>query len=149
MVMYNQESMQDVNQRLAGGAAIYPPAAGRFCRPGPGLGGSGIYGVISYAVTQSTHEIGLRMALGATRWTVLGMVLSSAMRLALIGIAVGAITGLAATRALKGLLFKVSTWDPFTFTAVALVLAMVTLIGSYIPAWRAARVDPMVALRYE
>jgi predicted permease len=149
MVMYDQESMQDVISDSLAARRFTRLLLGVFAALALALAGVGIYGVISYAVTQSTHEIGLRMALGASRWKVLGMVLSSAMRLALIGIAVGAVTAFAATRALKGMLFEVSAADPLTFVAVALVLAVVTAIASYIPAWRAARVDPMVALRYE
>ena len=149
MVMYNEESMQDVINDSLAARRFTRLLLGVFAALALVLAAVGIYGVISYAVTQSTHEIGLRMALGASRWKVLGMVLSSAMKLALIGIGVGAVTALVATRALAGLLFEVSAADPVTFVAVALVLALVTMIGSYIPAWRAARVDPMVALRYE
>jgi predicted permease len=149
MVMYDQESMQDVINDSLAARRFTRLLLGVFAALALALAAVGIYGVISYAVTQSTHEIGLRMALGANRWRVLGMVLSSAMRLALIGIFVGAVTAFAATRALKGLLFEVSAADPLTFVAVALVLAVVTAIASYIPAWRAAKVDPMVALRYE
>ncbi|HEV2114697.1 MAG TPA: ABC transporter permease [Terriglobales bacterium] len=149
MAMYNEESMQDVINDSLAARRFTRLLLGVFAALALVLAAVGIYGVISYAVTQSTHEIGLRMALGASRWKVLGMVLSSAMRLALIGIGVGAIGAFAATRALKGLLFEVSAADPVTFVMVALVLALVTLVASYIPAWRAARVDPMVALRYE
>ena len=89
------------------------------------------------------------MALGADRRTVLAMVLGGALKMALVGIAAGAIAALVATRALKTLLFGVSTFDPLTFGAVSLVLVLVALLASYIPARRATRVDPMIALRYE
>jgi predicted permease len=149
MVMYDQESMQDVISDSLSARRFTRLLLGVFAALALVLAAVGIYGVISYAVTQSTHEIGLRMALGASRWTVLGMVLGSAMKLALIGIGIGAVAAIAATQAMKGLLFEVSAADPVTFAAVALVLAVVTAVGSYIPAWRAAKVDPMVALRYE
>jgi predicted permease len=109
----------------------------------------GIYGVISYAVSQRTHEIGIRMALGAQTHDVLRMVLWRGISLALIGVALGLAAALALTRVMQNLLFDVSATDSATFTLVALLLVGVTLIASYIPARRATKVDPLQALRHE
>ena len=100
-------------------------------------------------MTQSTHDIGVRMALGADKRAVLGSVLKGAMSMAGLGIVLGAAAAFAATRVMKELLFGVSATDPLTFGAVAFVLAVVTLLASYIPALRATKVDPIVALRCE
>ena len=109
----------------------------------------GLYGVISYSVTQRTQEIGIRMALGAQASGVLSLVIGQGMQLAGIGAAIGLIASLAFSRLLRNQLFQVSPFDPFTFTATALVLIAAALLATYIPARRATRVDPMEALRHE
>ena len=122
---------------------------GLFAAVAVTLAGVGIYGVVSYSVTQRTREIGIRMALGAQRGDVLRFVLGRGLGLVLLGIAIGLAGGLAATRVLSSLLFGVGTRDPLTFATVAAVLAFVALLACLIPALRAAKVDPIVALRYE
>lgn len=109
----------------------------------------GLYGVINYSVTQRRQEIGIRMALGAHSGDVLGMFLSQGMKLVWLGIAFGLAGSFAVTRAMTTLLYGVSATDPVTFTSVALLLAGVALLATYIPARRATRVDPLVALRHE
>jgi len=109
----------------------------------------GIYGVISYSVSQRTPEIGIRMALGASRGGILKMVIGRAMLLVAVGIGAGAAGAFALSKYLKSLLFEVKPGDPWTYASLAILLAMVALVASLIPARRATRVDPMIALRYE
>jgi putative ABC transport system permease protein len=109
----------------------------------------GIYGVISYAVAQRTSEIGIRIALGAGSRDVLRMVVGQGAALALIGVGVGLATALAVTRVLSSLLFGVSAADPYLFGGTAVILAAVAVLASYLPAKRAARIDPAISLRYE
>jgi putative ABC transport system permease protein len=149
MVAYGEESMQDVIKDSLAARRFTRLLLGTFAVLALLLAGVGIYGVISYAVSQSTHDIGVRMALGANTRTVLGMVLKDAMRMAAIGIAIGAVAAFAVTRVMKGLLFGVSSADPITFISVAAILSLLALLASYLPAGRATKVDPIIALRYE
>ena len=113
------------------------------------LAAVGIYGVIAYSVTQRTQEIGIRMALGAQRTDVLGMVMRQSAALALAGIVIGAAGALALTRLMTDLLFEVKPFDPLTFLTVAAALGVIAMLASFIPGHRATRVDPVVALRAE
>jgi ABC-type antimicrobial peptide transport system permease subunit len=113
------------------------------------MGSVGLYGVISYSVTQRTAEFALRMALGAPRREIFRPVAYGALRLLMIGGALGILLALGAARLLGSTIFGISPYDPFTFLAVPLVLLAVVLVASYLPARRAMKVDPMVALRYE
>jgi putative ABC transport system permease protein len=113
------------------------------------LAGMGIYGVISYIVSERTHEIGIRLALGAQSRNILRMVLRQGLGLAIGGAAVGLACALVVSRLIAGALYGVTPTDPLTFAGVALLLIGVALLACYIPARRALRVDPMTALRYE
>ena len=149
MVAYGEESMVDVIGNSLSARRFTRLLLGAFAALALALAAVGIYGVVSYSVAQSTHEIGVRMALGADGGTVLRTVLRGAMQMALIGIAIGAVSALAVTRVMKDLLFGVSAADPATFGATAVLLASVAVVASYVPARRATKVDPIVALRYE
>jgi predicted permease len=113
------------------------------------LSAVGVYGVLSYSVNQQTREIGLRMALGAQRGDVMRLILGQGLRLTVLGLGLGVLVALGLMRVLVSLLFDVRAYDPSTYTAVTLLLTAVALLACYIPARRAMRVDPMVALRYD
>jgi len=113
------------------------------------LAAIGLYGLMAYSVQQRTQEIGVRMALGANPGQVRRMVVLQGMRLNLIGVILGIVASLALTRLMKSMLFGVTPWDPATIVIVVLLLISVTLLAAYLPARRASRVDPIVALRYE
>jgi putative ABC transport system permease protein len=122
---------------------------GLFAAAALALAAVGIYGVVSFSVTRRTQEIGIRTALGARRSSILRLVLGEGTRMAALGVLIGVGASLAITRVLSSLLFGISASDPLTFVGVAILLSAVAIFASYIPARRAMRVDPIVALRYE
>jgi putative ABC transport system permease protein len=113
------------------------------------LAAIGIYGVLSYTVEQRTHEIGVRLALGARGSAVVRMIVLQAMRTVGVGLAIGVAAALALTRYINSMLYGVRSWDPLVFVAIIGLLGGVALLASYLPARRATRIDPMIALRYE
>ena len=143
------ETMDDVVEKLVAPSRFKLELLGSFAVLALLLGAIGLYGVISYGVSERTHEIGVRMALGAERVNVLKLVMGQGFRLTLTGIGIGIVGALAMTRYLSSLLYGVKSTDPLTFVAVSLLLAAVALLASYLPARRATKIDPMVALRYE
>ena len=113
------------------------------------LGAVGIYGVMSFTVTQRTREMGVRLALGASKADVRRLVLGQALRLALVGVLVGLVAAVAGGRLMSTMLFDVSPADPLVFAIVAVLLSAVCVIASYVPAWRATKVDPITSMRAE
>jgi putative ABC transport system permease protein len=109
----------------------------------------GLFGVMSYSVSQRTHEIGIRLALGARPWNILRLITGHGLKLTLMGLALGLVGALALTRALSPFLYGVSAVDPLTFILISLLLSCVALLACWLPAKRAMRVDPLIALRIE
>ena len=143
------ETMEQVLSESLARRRLYMILLGVFAGAAFLLAGVGIYGMVSYSVSQRIREMGIRIAIGAERGDVLRLVLGQGTRVALVGIALGIAAALALTRLMSSLLYGVSARDPMTFAAVASLLTVVALAGSFVPARRAMRVDPMVALRHE
>jgi len=149
LVVYDSYTMERVVSDSIAAKRFIMTLLGIFAGIALLLAAVGIYGVLSYLVGQRTREIGVRMALGAQRLDVLRMVLADGARMTLVGICLGMVAALALTRLMASMLFGVKPTDPLTFSAVALLLCAVALLACFVPAHRATRVDPMVALRYE
>jgi putative ABC transport system permease protein len=147
--LYLPQPMDEAISKTVAQPRFYSELFGIFAAIAVILACVGLYGVISYATGQRTQEIGIRVALGAKKLDILKMVVGQGMMLVMIGIVLGIIGALAATRFLETLLYGVSTKDIFSYLSVSSLLAVVALIACYIPARRATKVDPMAALRYE
>jgi putative ABC transport system permease protein len=146
------ENVSTMSQRMSDTVAqprFYAAMLGAFAFVALALAAVGLYGVISYAVSQRVREIGIRMALGAAPGDIIGLVAGQGMAFTTAGIAAGLAGAFALTRYLESMLFGLSPFDPTTVAGVSMLLAAVAALAIYIPARRATRVDPMVALRYE
>jgi len=142
-------SVDQIRDQAMGGRRLVSVLLGTFATVALVLAGIGIYGVISYNVAQRTREMGIRSALGATERSLLRLILDQGVRLTLIGLAIGVAGAIGLTRLMSALLFGVGARDPMTMVSVGVILAGVAIMASYVPARRATRVDPVVALRYE
>ncbi len=149
LVVYGSKTMSDIIADSLAAKRFAMVLLGAFAVLALLLSCIGIYGVISYLVGQRTQEIGIRMALGARASSVSLMVLSQAGKMALLGVGAGLLTSLGLGRLIANMLFGVNAHDPLTFLGVAVLLLVVALAACYLPARRASRVDPMIALRYE
>jgi putative ABC transport system permease protein len=147
--LYEVRPLEDIVNENTASRRLSVVLLGSFAMLALVLAGVGVYGVMAYVVTQRGHEIGIRMALGAHHKDILGMVLRQGLRLALIGIAIGLGGALVLTRVISSLLFHVNALDAETFALGAVMLSAIVLLACYLPARRATRVDPLVALRYE
>jgi putative ABC transport system permease protein len=149
VAVFDIETMQARLDQTVNSERFWMRALGIFATLALVLAVIGIYGVVSYAVGQRTHEIGVRMALGAQRTDVLGMVIRQGMVTTVVGVIVGVLGAVAATRLISSQLYGVEATDPATFVTVSLVLVGISVLASYVPARRATRVDPLIALRSE
>jgi putative ABC transport system permease protein len=149
MPLYEVRTMEEHARRALWETRIYVTLMSVFAILALVIAAIGIYGVMAYSVAQRTQEIGIRMALGAARRDVIGMVVGQAMRLTVLGVGIGLAGAFAVTRLMEGLLTGVSPGDPPTFVGVTIILAVSSVIAAWLPAERATRVDPMVALRSE
>ncbi|HET9529838.1 MAG TPA: FtsX-like permease family protein, partial [Blastocatellia bacterium] len=147
--IYNIAAISDRVRELTAETRSYALLMGLFAVLALLLSMIGIYGVMAYSVSQRTHEIGVRMALGAKGPEVIRMIVKQGLMLTLAGVAVGLVAGIALTRLMVSLLYEVSATDPLTFAIVTVLISIVAIAACYIPARRAAKVDPVVALRYE
>ena len=148
-VMFGTETMDNIISDSLANRRFSMILLGIFAALALVLSAVGIYGVTSYLVGQRTHEIGIRLALGAQTSDVLRLILGQGAKMALIGVAIGIAAALGLTRLMANMIFGVSAHDPLTFAGVALILVAVALAACYVPARRAMRVDPIAALRYE
>ncbi len=148
-VMFGAQTMEEIIAESLSARRVSMIALGVFAALALGLASMGIYGVISYLVGQRTHEIGIRMALGAKQADVLRMVLGEGMKMVVLGVVIGLLAAAGLTRLMANLLFGVSATDPLTFAGVGIISTIVALAACLVPARRAMRVDPIVALRYE